>query len=53
VVVWSLPPEYWPADHRPWSDKRRAAIWFAGSIDDVRVYQGIETDTAISEDYLS
>ena len=30
-----------------------AANWFAGGIDDVRVYQGIETDTAISEDYLS
>jgi hypothetical protein len=30
-----------------------AGNWFAGSIDDVRVYQGIETDMAISEDYQS
>jgi Concanavalin A-like lectin/glucanases superfamily len=30
-----------------------AGSWFAGSIDDVRVYQGIETDAAISEDYQS
>ena len=30
-----------------------AANWFAGGIDDVRVYQGIETDAAINEAYQS
>ena len=30
-----------------------AATWFTGGIDDVRVYQGIETDAAINEAYQS